>query len=117
MFAFQVVAPVRETCAQALGVTLKFLQEDSVRRLLTVLLQLLTQDHWEVRHGGLLGIKYLLVVRKVWHPICYDEFLMSQIRILIPTEKKKHVAVNTPHHACCALLLSVSQQISEPIHN
>lgn len=30
-----------------------------------VLLKLLTQEQWEVRHGGLLGIKYALAVRQV----------------------------------------------------
>ncbi len=64
----QVVAPVRESCAQALGVVAKFMHEESVSKLLVVLIELLTQPHWEVRHGGLLGIKYLLVVRKVILP-------------------------------------------------
>ena len=59
------VAPVRESCAQALGVVMKYMKETSICKLLSVLLQLLKQDHWEVRHGGLLGIKYLLIVRKV----------------------------------------------------
>ena len=44
---------------------MKYMKEMSICKLLSVLLQLLKQDHWEVRHGGLLGIKYLLIVRKV----------------------------------------------------
>lgn len=59
------VAPVRETCAQTLGVVIKFLEPDGIYGVLAILLQLLTQHQWEVRHGGLLGIKYLLAVRKV----------------------------------------------------
>ncbi|CAN4128279.1 unnamed protein product [Withania somnifera] len=43
----QVVAPVRETCAQALG----------ARR-----------PEWEIRHGSLLGIKYLVAVRQKMLP-------------------------------------------------
>ncbi|XP_077865248.1 TATA-binding protein-associated factor 172-like [Saccoglossus kowalevskii] len=60
----EVVAPVRETCAQTLGVLLHYMKVDSVNHVLGILLQLLSQHQWEVRHGGLLGIKYLLAVRK-----------------------------------------------------
>ncbi len=59
------VAPVRETCAQALGVVLRHMSVSGVQGVLGVLLQLLSQKQWEVRHGGLLGLKYLLAVRKV----------------------------------------------------
>lgn len=77
----QVVAPVRETCAQTLGHVLNLMTSDklgsgidgaehssAVRAgicgVLRVLLQLLQRPEWEARHGGLLGIKYLLAVRK-----------------------------------------------------
>lgn len=30
-----------------------------------VLLTLQAQEEWEVRHGGLLGLKYLMAVRQV----------------------------------------------------
>lgn len=33
--------------------------------VLKILLQLLTHSEWEARHGGLLGLKYLLAVREV----------------------------------------------------
>lgn len=59
------VAPVRETCAQTLGVVLKHMNETGVHKTVDVLLKLLTQEQWEVRHGGLLGIKYALAVRQV----------------------------------------------------
>ncbi|XP_049802115.1 TATA-binding protein-associated factor 172 [Schistocerca nitens] len=59
----QVVAPVRETCAQTLGSVLHLMTNDGVRGVLTILLQLLKQNDWEARHGGLLGLKYLLAVR------------------------------------------------------
>uniref|UniRef100_A0A3Q3JAF2 BTAF1 RNA polymerase II, B-TFIID transcription factor-associated n=1 Tax=Monopterus albus TaxID=43700 RepID=A0A3Q3JAF2_MONAL len=48
----EVVAPVRETCAQTLGVALRHMNETGVSKT------------WEVRHGGLLGIKYALAVRQ-----------------------------------------------------
>ncbi|KAG2462576.1 BTAF1 factor, partial [Polypterus senegalus] len=60
----EVVAPVRETCAQTLGVALRHMSEAGVEKAVDVLLKLLTQEQWEVRHGGLLGIKYALAVRK-----------------------------------------------------
>ncbi|XP_060697914.1 TATA-binding protein-associated factor 172 isoform X1 [Hemiscyllium ocellatum] len=60
----EVVAPVRETCAQTLGVVLKYMNERGVHGTVAVLLRLLAQEQWEVRHGGLLGIKYALAVRQ-----------------------------------------------------
>lgn len=62
--ADQVVAPVRETCAQVLGIALKEMPTNVVHSTVSVLIQLMKQNEWEVRHGGLLGIKYMLVVRE-----------------------------------------------------
>ncbi|KAI7862134.1 hypothetical protein BDF14DRAFT_1746376 [Spinellus fusiger] len=68
----QVVCPVRETCSQTLGVVLQSMQPLSVAKVHTTLLQLITQEVpifngqsiWEVRHAGLLGLKYAVAVRK-----------------------------------------------------
>ncbi|KAH6823556.1 ROOT GROWTH DEFECTIVE 3 [Perilla frutescens var. hirtella] len=60
----QVVAPVRETCAQALGAVFKYMPPKSVRDTLTALLQMQRRPEWEIRHGSLLGIKYLVAVRQ-----------------------------------------------------
>lgn len=60
----QVVAPVRETCAQVLGIALKEMPANVVRNTVEILMRLMKQNEWEVRHGGLLGIKYMLVVRE-----------------------------------------------------
>ncbi|CAB1343439.1 unnamed protein product [Coregonus sp. 'balchen'] len=60
----EVVAPVRETCAQTLGVALRHMTDCAVAMTVDILLKLLTEDQWEVRHGGLLGIKYGLAVRQ-----------------------------------------------------
>ena len=65
LLSLQVVAPVRESCAQTLGVTLHHMCSAGVTMVAMVLLQLLQQPQWEVRHGGLLGLKYLLAVREV----------------------------------------------------
>ncbi|CAM6099985.1 unnamed protein product [Calypogeia fissa] len=60
----QVVAPVRETCAQVLGASLKHMPKQLVHETLSILLQMQGRPEWEVRHGSLLGIKYLVAVRQ-----------------------------------------------------
>ncbi|KAJ0177413.1 hypothetical protein K1T71_007422 [Dendrolimus kikuchii] len=60
----QVVAPVRETCAQTLGVALAQLRAERVRKVAALLSALATQPQWEARHGALLGFKYLLAARQ-----------------------------------------------------
>ncbi|EZA58663.1 TATA-binding protein-associated factor 172 isoform X2 [Ooceraea biroi] len=66
----QVVAPVRETCAQALGSLLMLVPNEPHENtngifhgILSVMLKLLAHDEWEARHGALLALKYLLAVR------------------------------------------------------
>lgn len=60
----QVVAPVRETCAQVMGTILKEMPNDLVRKTAEILQKFVNQKDWEVRHGGILGIKYFVVVRE-----------------------------------------------------
>ncbi|XP_024995826.1 TATA-binding protein-associated factor BTAF1 isoform X6 [Cynara cardunculus var. scolymus] len=64
----QVVAPVRETCAQALGAVLKYMHPLLVHETLNVLLKMQRRPEWEIRHGSLLGIKYLVAVRQEMLP-------------------------------------------------
>jgi TATA-binding protein-associated factor len=74
----QVVAPVRETVSQTLASLLLHMPRRSVFHVHTILLQMIRQDFfvptngkkgkghghiWEVRHAGLLGIKYEVAVR------------------------------------------------------
>ncbi|XP_015182323.1 PREDICTED: TATA-binding protein-associated factor 172 isoform X1 [Polistes dominula] len=67
----QVVAPVRETCAQALGSLLLLIPKDKddkitnngIMGIVSIILKLLEYDEWEARHGALLALKYLLAVR------------------------------------------------------
>ncbi|KAJ6975057.1 hypothetical protein NC653_031025 [Populus alba x Populus x berolinensis] len=61
----QVVAPVRETCAQALGAAFKYMHHSLVYETLNILLQMQRRPEWEIRHGSLLGIKYLVAVRQL----------------------------------------------------
>ncbi|GMN49583.1 hypothetical protein TIFTF001_018736 [Ficus carica] len=64
----QVVAPVRETCAQALGVVFKYMHPTLVHETLNILLEMQFRPEWEIRHGSLLGIKYLVAVRQEMLP-------------------------------------------------
>lgn len=70
------MAPVRETCAQTLGVALRHMNETGVSMTVDVLLKLLKEDQWEARHGGLLGIKYALAVRQVPPVMCVCVYMM-----------------------------------------
>lgn len=81
-FLLQVVAPVRETCAQTLGVVLKYMSESGVLKTVKILLLLLTQEQWEVRHGGLLGIKYALAVRQVLADLVFVFFSVRRLTIV-----------------------------------
>lgn len=45
---------MREMAAQSLGAVLKHMRDESVRRVLALLLRLESQADWNVRHGGLL---------------------------------------------------------------
>ncbi|CRK93000.1 CLUMA_CG006602, isoform A [Clunio marinus] len=60
----QVVAPVRETCAQVMGTILKEMPDDLVMKTVEILQKFVKESDWEVRHGGILGIKYFIVVRE-----------------------------------------------------
>ncbi|ORX38663.1 hypothetical protein BD324DRAFT_645173 [Kockovaella imperatae] len=76
-----VIAPVRETAAQALGVLLKYLVDpETISEVHGTLMEMIRQSWakrgkaaeglgrgdkfaWEVRHAGLLGVKYEVAVR------------------------------------------------------
>jgi TATA-binding protein-associated factor len=59
----QAVAPVRETAAQALGAAVQPLSSKSLRVLLGLLQTLANCEQWEVRHSGLLALKYVVAAR------------------------------------------------------
>lgn len=63
--SYEVVAPVRESCAQALGAVIKWMSPPLIDDAIECLLKLMQQSNWQARHGGLLGIKYVLVVKQV----------------------------------------------------
>eukprot|EP01135_Chromosphaera_perkinsii_P008708 Nk52_evm41s1444 gene=Nk52_evmTU41s1444 len=65
----QVVAPVREVCAQLMAVLLKHMETQLMEHVFKLLLKLQSVSQWESRHGGLLGIKYVLAVRSDLAPV------------------------------------------------
>ena len=59
----QVVAPVRESTAMALGHLVKLITDpQQVIAIINVLLAFADQPAWECRHGAFLGLKYVLSV-------------------------------------------------------
>ncbi|PWW75038.1 hypothetical protein C7212DRAFT_352948 [Tuber magnatum] len=65
-----VVAPIRESTSQTMGALLIHLPPPSVHAVYRVLYRLVMQEDlnlahpiWEVCHGGMLGLKYLVAVR------------------------------------------------------
>lgn len=65
-----VVAPIRETVGQTLGALLAHLPSTSAASVYRVLYRMVMQDDlkipgriWEVCHGGMIGLRYLVAVR------------------------------------------------------
>ena len=76
-----VVAPIRETVGQTLATLLVHLSPSVVRAVYHVLHRMVLQSEpvvsgriWEVCHGGMIGLKYLVVVRK--------DLLMQEYKLL-----------------------------------
>jgi TATA-binding protein-associated factor len=81
----QVIAPVRETASQTLAALLVHMPSSSVFAVHSILLDMIRQEHlpapalsgmvvkgketkrtciWEIRHAGLLGLKYLVAAKE-----------------------------------------------------
>eukprot|EP00889_Picochlorum_renovo_P000495 jgi/Picre1/27525/NNA_000492.t1 len=58
-----VVAPVRETAAQVLGILAAGMSDGMFQKTLCALADIAQADHWESRHGALSGLKYVLTAR------------------------------------------------------
>ncbi|KAL9094642.1 MAG: hypothetical protein Q9165_003202 [Trypethelium subeluteriae] len=65
-----VVAPIRETAGQVLGVILPCLPPSSIRAIYDILYRLIMQEDlkqstriWQACHGGMIGMRYLVAVR------------------------------------------------------
>ena len=64
-FVLQVVAPVRATCSQALGLVLGLLPLARVKMAAKLLMHMAVRKEWEVRYSSLLAIQHLLAARAV----------------------------------------------------
>ena len=65
-----VVAPIRETAGQVLGVILPYLPRTSIPAVYIILYRLIMQEDlkqstriWQACHGGMIGMRYLVAVR------------------------------------------------------
>lgn len=65
------VAPIRETVGQTLGSTLKHIPSESVHQIYRILYRMVMQEDltldrpiWAVGHGGMVGLRYVVAVRK-----------------------------------------------------
>jgi TATA-binding protein-associated factor len=105
-YAFeQVVAPVRETAAMALGSVAVALSPESATRLGTLILELVRYPKdWQVRHGGLLGLRYLLAVR----PELRDQKLAEILPALTKTLQEDDDDVKA---AACEALIPIADDI------
>lgn len=98
----QVIAPVRETASQTLASLLPHMPFSSVASVHRILLEMIRQDHlddgsseaqtadsapqkgkrnyvWEVRHAGLLGLKYEVAVRR-------DLLILDEQKVTVKAE-------------------------------
>jgi len=73
----KVIAPIRENCAQVLGVTLRYLHKDIALEVLQVLFVLQRRPEWEVRHSGFLGMKYFIAMRPDVVSVHHEKVLES----------------------------------------
>lgn len=77
------MAPVRETLSQAIGAMLKYAPEASVISTFYTFRELFmhpnAKENWQIRHSGLLGIKYVLASR----PEPLDLHLSDVLRTVI----------------------------------
>jgi TATA-binding protein-associated factor len=88
---------VRETAAQALGAAVQPLSIESLRVLLGLLQTLASCEQWEVRHSGLLALKYVIAAQ----PDSAAQLLPLAVNIATAGLKVGHVpqAAVPPHLA------------------
>ncbi|BFZ55825.1 TATA-binding protein-associated factor mot1 [Savitreella phatthalungensis] len=88
--ADQVVAPIRESIAQTLSALLIHLDDDMVSHVFGLLSSLVKQpgiptSAWEATHGGMLGMRYLIAVRRdavTASPAMMDEVMRCVFKAL-----------------------------------
>ena len=78
------MTPVRATCAQALGMVVRQMDQQYVEMVVATLLKLAAQDKWEVRHASLMGMQHLLAARTVSTicTFCHENFLFMRVHFV-----------------------------------
>jgi len=75
----QVVAPVRESCAQALSVLTTFMKPKNVERVIKVLSYLRKKDDWGLRQSAIVTLQYIIAVKtdilSEILPLCLDDLI------------------------------------------
>ena len=59
------VAPVRATCCQVLGLIVELMPLNKVKKVCCILANMAALDTWEVQYSSLLAIKHVLSARSV----------------------------------------------------
>ncbi|XP_031406931.1 TATA-binding protein-associated factor BTAF1 [Punica granatum] len=112
----QVIAPVRETCAQALGATFKYMHPSLVHETLNILLQMQHRPEWEIRHGSLLGIKYLVAVRQdLLHDLLGNVLPACKAGLEDPDDDVRAVAADALIPAAAAIVDKKGQTLHDII--
>ena len=116
---------MRATCAQALGVVARLMEEEHVLAMSRVLLLLASESQWEVRHASLMGMQHLLAARTVsgvgeghagipssFHPPLLQELSSLLLPSLFPSILQGLQDLDDDVRAvAAAALLPVSQQL------
>lgn len=102
------ISPVRENAAQVLAIVYRFLEEDQLLKIINILKTLLKQEKWEVRHSGLLGLKYMFAVKGEFCIKYIDSLFPSIIDMLGDFEDEVRMA------AADSLLAAIKTNISIP---
>lgn len=76
------VSPVRETAAQVLAIVYTCLNDTYLSKILDILIILMSQSKWEVRHSGLLALKYLFAVKPDFITKHIDKVMPLTIKLI-----------------------------------
>ncbi|KAI8445371.1 hypothetical protein BY996DRAFT_6434687 [Phakopsora pachyrhizi] len=107
----QVVAPVRETGAQAISLVGRWMSKEGLEQMINILDAMVQQIKsvktrqgyvWQVRHAGLMGMKYLVAVR--------TELMKSRLGKTEPEDTELSNSLNLPTEVHEAKPVSLSEE-------
>lgn len=112
----QVVVPVRETAAQALGAALQPTSLPTLQRVLELLSSMHRHHEWSVRHGAFTGIKYLLASRPEASGVLLPAALPVLLAGLTDTDDSVQAAAAEALMPMAPLLLTLGDEQVGPVH-